>query len=176
MHFVCTTLRMRNIAAHRFNCLSFSLRLTRTLVFNCLQLSSIRWLLLHLLRSAAATATVRAKNIWPVKASKLFICISNNRQKRALTQFDTLSTNLSISGGRFLKLVIMRKSNTHSNAHTHTQSHTRTHIEKVNNVCQQLTRFFYFVVSELSICKCIYCCVCQCICICRSLISLFALN
>lgn len=84
------------------------------------------------------------------------------------------STNLSISGGRFLKLVIMRKSNT--------LAHTRTHSQKVNRVCKQLTRFFFylfFFVSELSICKCICwccCCVCQCICICCSLISLFALN
>lgn len=179
---MCTLCVQRVVCAispsHRFNCgspsllLSFTLRLTRTLVFNCLQLSSIRWLLLHL-RAISCCHSARQKYMasWNVKV--VYLYFEQSSKKRALWPSSIRSsTNLSISGGRFLKLVIMRKSNT--------LAHTHTHSQKVNRVCKQLTRFFFiFFVSELSICKCICwccCCVCQCICICCSLISLFALN
>lgn len=143
---MCTLCVQRVVCAispsHRFNwgspslLLSFTLRLTRTLVFNCLQLSSIRWLLLHLLRSAAAT--VRAKNIWPVKV--VYLYFEQSSKKRALWPSSIRSsTNLSISGGRFLKLVIMRKSNTlaHTHTHSHTQSKSQQSVQTVDEV------FFY---------------------------------
>lgn len=147
---MCTLCVQRVVCAispsHRFNCgspsllLSFTVRLTRTLVFNCLQLSSIRWLLLHLLRSAAAT--VRAKNIWPVETSKLFICTSNNRQKaRGLTQFDTF-VDESVNLWREILETGYNEEIKYTRTHSHT---THTHSQKVNRVCKQLTRFFLFI-------------------------------
>lgn len=185
---MCTLCVQRVVCAispsHRFNCgspsllLSFTLRLTRTLVFNCLQLSSIRWLLLHL-RAISCCHSARQKYMasWNVKV--VYLYFEQSSKKRALWPSSIRSsTNLSISGGRFLKLVIMRKSNTL--AHTHTPL---THTVKKSTECANSWRgffyLFFFFVSELSICKCICwccCCVCQCICICYSLISLFALN
>lgn len=141
---MCTLCVQRAVCAispsHRFNWGSLSLFLSlahlSSIAFNWAQFVDF-----YCTCARSAAATVRAKNIWPVKV--VYLYFEQSSKKRALWPSSIRSsTNLSISGGRFLKLVIMRKSNTL--AHTHTHSHTtRTHSQKVDRVCKQLTRFFF---------------------------------
>lgn len=153
-HTICTLCVQRFVCAISLHTdltvsLSFSVRLTRTLVFNCLQLSSIRWLLLHLLRSAAAaaTATVRAKNIWPVKALKLF-CLYYEQSSK--TRSDPVRYVVDESVKLWRQILEtgyneeIKYTHTQTVAHSHTQWKSQQRVQTVDEV------FFYYFFLYLS--------------------------